>query len=119
MNIENIIILSLIIQAFATWRMISIAIFAGAVWVPFIVSWAVVDTGLIVRRVLDLNAAAELPLDAPISFMTWLTLFNSAATAASIEAFRFCFTRWLKKKKSKGTITAEEAGLLARLTRRN
>lgn len=114
MNAQNAIIFSLVLQVVATWRMFSVAVFAGRQWAVFIVAWALVDGGLICRRVFEL---CTLEAGEAISFRDGLTLFNSAATAVSIEAFRYCLSTWLFARKAKGPLAPEEAALLARLRR--
>lgn len=78
--------------------MFSIAIFAGRQWAVFIAAWALVDGGLICRRVFEICNL-------------------EAGEAFSIEAFRYCLSTWLFARKAKGPLAPEEAALLARLRR--
>lgn len=118
MDAQGIIVVSLVLQLIATWRMFSVAAFAGRAWLPFLIAWGTIDAGLIARPVMELQTAVLNPGDNNFTFGTWLTLFNSVATAVSIEAFRFCLLVWLHKRQAKGPLSQEEASLLARLRRK-
>lgn len=118
----HVTILSLVVQVIATWRVVSLAIYAGRSWALFVAAMMTVHAGLIMRRVFELCLIVHKPEGHLAQFGIWLTLFNSFTILASVETFRICLRRWfegrLRGDPPKGSLLRpEERRMLSRLAR--